>query len=307
MKVRLMHSALLAVLGISLLAAPARAEDPKFEFGKAEDVKEVKGVEWDASAEFGLIITTGNSETNTISGAAKASRKTGANKLSLAIEGAFVRSGIRKARPGVTTLTSANDIIIENTTSSKNLTGRARYDRYLTELNSLFLGAVVGTDEPAGKKLAVSAQLGYSRSLYKSEKHEAVAEIGYDFTYTKSVTGDPATTKVQAARLFAGYKGKMTDTTNLDSTVEVLPNILGYKIPTQTANVKFAEDTRVNFHVGITSKITKSLSVNTSLDLKYDNRPSPLSLAGVTLGAGFVPAATALDSTLKASLIYSLF
>ena len=77
------RSLALSVIGLSLMAAPALADDPKFEFGKAEEVKEVKAVEWDASAEFGLVLTTGNSEVTTMSGGAKASRKTGKNKLAI--------------------------------------------------------------------------------------------------------------------------------------------------------------------------------------------------------------------------------
>ena len=76
-----MRTLALTFVGMSLMAAPAFADDPKFEFGKVEEVKAVKSVEWDASAEFGLVLTTGNSEVTTMTGGAKASRKTGKNKL----------------------------------------------------------------------------------------------------------------------------------------------------------------------------------------------------------------------------------
>ncbi|HLL22488.1 MAG TPA: hypothetical protein VK427_10170, partial [Kofleriaceae bacterium] len=63
---------------------PARAQPaPKFEFGKAEEVEKVKDVEWTAQAEGGVVFTTGNSETTTVTAGVKASRKTGRNKLSL--------------------------------------------------------------------------------------------------------------------------------------------------------------------------------------------------------------------------------
>src|SRR6188768_3969565 len=87
-----------AVLGLSLvLAVPALAYagDPKFEYGKSEEVKDVKDVEWIAAAEAGLVFTTGNSETTTVTGGLKASRKTGKNKLALEGSAAYAKSGLR--------------------------------------------------------------------------------------------------------------------------------------------------------------------------------------------------------------------
>src|SRR5689334_21180460 len=80
-----------------LLAYPAvsYAGDPKFEYGKAEEVKDVKEVEWIAAAEAGLVFTTGNSETTTVTGGVKASRKTGKNKLTLEGSAAYAKSGLR--------------------------------------------------------------------------------------------------------------------------------------------------------------------------------------------------------------------
>jgi hypothetical protein len=305
MKTGMFRSIALTFVGASLLASPALADDPKFEFGKVEEVKAVKGVEWDASAEFGLVLTTGNSEVTTMTGGAKASRKTGKNKLTMSVDGTYAQSGIRRAKAGVTTVSSASDIETVDTVSAKNLTGKARYDRYLTELNSLFLGIIAKTDVPAGIKVGGSAQAGYSRSLYKSEKYEAVSEIGYDYTFTRFDAADAKSTNVHSARIYAAFKGKMNDATNLDTSVEALPNLNKFTLP--TGEVGIGEGTRVNFHVGITSKLTKSLSVNTSLDLKYANSPAPLSLPGVTFAAGFSPESAQMDSILKASLIYSFF
>ena len=49
-------------------ASPAFADDPKFDYGKADDVKDVKAPEWTAAAEAGLVFITGNSETTTLTG-----------------------------------------------------------------------------------------------------------------------------------------------------------------------------------------------------------------------------------------------
>src|SRR4249920_3541126 len=83
------------VMVILMSARAASADDPKFVYGKPDDLKDVKGVEWHATAEGGLVLTTGNSETITASGGFKVSRKTGANKLALEASGAYARSSIR--------------------------------------------------------------------------------------------------------------------------------------------------------------------------------------------------------------------
>lgn len=291
---------------VSLVAASsAFAQEPAFQYGKAEEVKEVKGVEWVATSEFGLVMTTGNSETTTVTGAAKASRKAGNNKLSLELFGTYAQSGVRQFvdGDGDGKLSSLNEVTTLTTVSARNLTGKARYDRYLTANNSLYVSAIGYTDKPAGKQFVGSGQVGYSRQMYKTEKHEAVAELGYDYSYTDFVTGKSVS--IHSARAFLGYKGAMAEGTSFDASLEVLPNLVKVELPTGPADP--LEDTRANAKASITSKLTKSLSINTGLEFRYDPRPAPLTLANVTLADGFVPESSKLDSVLKASLIYSFF
>src|SRR5574338_684983 len=82
----------LIVIALVAVASPAAAQ--KFEYGKYDDVKEVKDVEWNATAEAGLVFTTGNSEAMTATGGLKASRKTGKNKLTVEGSAAYAKSGL---------------------------------------------------------------------------------------------------------------------------------------------------------------------------------------------------------------------
>ena len=79
-------------------------------------------------------------------------------------------------------------------------------DRFLTERNSAFGGARAGGNRPAGKAFTGGVQAGYSRTVVKSERHEAIAEIGYDFTFEDYV-GDTDSLAIHSARVFAGYAG----------------------------------------------------------------------------------------------------
>lgn len=291
------------VLGGLLVAAPAWAGDPKFEYGKSDELKDVKGVEWSAAAEFGLVFTTGNSETTTITGGAKAARKEGDNKLSGEVSGAFAQTGVRQLIDlnGNGLIDNEGEIGTVTTTSSESLAGKLRYDRFLTTNNSLFLAALAATDEPAGKELVLGGQLGYSRQIYKTENHELVGEAGLDFSREKLIAGDPLS--ILSARAFAGYKGALGPTTNLDGSVEALFNL--NRLDTPTGEADPVEDSRVNGKLGVTSKISESLSISTSIEVKYDHKPAPLKID--KLAPGYVPESAAWDTIMKASLIYSFF
>ncbi len=295
-------NAIVMLLGVGL-ASTAWAQDPKFEYGKAEELKDVKGVEWNASAELGVVFTTGNSETTTITGGAKFARKAGDNKVSGEVSGAFAQTGARVIddQNGNGLIDNESEIRTETTTSSENLTGKLRYDRFLTTYNSLFIAALASTDEPAGKELVFGGQAGYSRQIYKSEQHELVGEIGVDYSREKLISGDPLS--IFSARGFVGYKGALTATTALDASAEVLMNL--NSLDTATGEAGVGEDTRVNGKVGITSKLSASLSFNTSIDVKFDNRPAPLKID--MLAAGFTPESSKWDTIMKLALIYSFF
>ncbi len=290
---------------ILVIAAPAVvAAQPKFEYGKAEEVEKVKAVEWNAQAEAGVVFTTGNSETTTISAGFKASRKTGFNKFSLEGSMTYAQSGLRVLQDlnvnGV--IDDDNEITTVDTITAETYAAKARYDRFLTKYNSLFVAALASRDKPAGKEKVLGAQIGYSRQLYKTKSTEVVAEIGYDFSREDLVIGKSLS--IHSARAFVGYKSEMTEGTTLDASLEALVNLNEENLPTMKDG-GIGKDTRLNGRIGVAAKIGKNLAVQTSIELKYDNRPGPLPIKN--LEPGFVPEASSLDTIMKASLIYQVF
>ena len=291
------------VLGLALVASRvAVAGDPKFEFGKKEELKDVKDVEWHATAEGGLVLTTGNSETTTASGGFKVSRKTGANKLAIEGTGTYAKSGVRVLADlnGNGMIDGPDEIATVDTVTAETLFGKARYDRFLTDFNSLFVAALASRDVPAGKLSAFGGQAGYSRRLLKTQFAETVAEFGFDFSREHLATGSPVS--IFSLRGFVGHKVTMTEGTDLDSALEVLTNLNHETLPTGKNGNAF-NDTRVNMKLAISSKIGTNLSFQTSFEVHYDNRPGPLPIKNLAMG--FVPEADPLDTILKASLIYT--
>lgn len=278
--------------------------EPKFEYGKAEEVKEVKDVEWTAAAEAGIVFTTGNSETTTATAGAKASRKTGKNKLAIDGNLTYARSSVLVLddQNGNGTVDSDAEIVTETTTTAEQFAGKVRYDRFLTEFNSLFVAALASRDLPAGKEAVIGGQLGYSRQLYKTKTTEAVGEFGYDYSHEDLVAGEAVS--IHSARAFAGLKSELTEGTSLDTSVEALTNLNKETLPTG-ADGRIFRDTRLNVKAAVSAKVGKHLAVQTSVEVKFDNRPAPLSIDN--LAPGFVPEASRFDTTMKASLIYTFF
>lgn len=295
----------LATALIGAAATTAFAGDPKFEFGKAEDVAKVKGTEYEASAEAGVVFTTGNSETTTITAGAKASRKTGKNKVSAEGSVTYARSSLRVIDDlnGNGTIDNTDEIKTEASTTAEAFALKARYDRFLTEFNSLFIAGLVSRDLPAGKESVIGAQAGYSRRLYKSKTAEAVGEFGYDYSHEDLVAGDAI--DIHSARVFAGMKADMTEGATFETSGEVLTNLNHEDLPTRTKGADIGRDTRVNFKAAISAKLGKRASVQTSIEAHYDNRPAPANIKGLAMG--FVPEASKLDTMMKASFIYTFF
>lgn len=292
-----------AFLVAAALAGVAQAQPtPKFEYGKADEVKDVKKVEWAATAEAGVVFTTGNSRTTTITGGAKASRKEKANKFSLDAAGTFARSAVLVAadRDGNGLITSSEASRVENT-SAQNYQVKLRYDRFLSEFNSLFVAALGGADVVAGKDFVGGLQIGYARLLYKNAKHEVTGEFGYDFSYEDYADETADALSIHSARGFIGYKGKLSEVTSVDGSLEALANV-----NRQSDDVGPFKDLRGTAGMSLSTKLTKSMSFSFGLTVKFDNVPAPLAIAGATLDPIDPPENLKYDTTTKASLIVTL-
>ena len=104
--------------------------------------------------------------------------------------------------------------------------------------------------------------------------------------------------------LEAGYKGKLSETTTVEGSLEVLANVNGQTI--NTREVSPFEDLRVNLGGSLSAKLTASVALSFSITAKFDNVPAPLALAGFTLDPTDPPEASRIDTTTKASLIITL-
>ena len=274
-------------------AASARADDePKYDFGKAE---EVKTVIWKASANAGFLLTSGNSSTVSVSGGLNISRNDGKNKLTLSGGGAYAQSQLRapsdlpaaqggNANGLIDTPTEANNRVSQ--TTSQNWLLRLRYDRFFTTRNSGYIDVYGGQDVVAGKSLMAGGQVGYSRLLLHSEMNELAAEVGYDFSFNQYV--DPATpsVKIHSARIFVGYVLTLSKDTALGATLEGLFNGNPIDVgPAGDPNTHFGpfEAYRIRGNAYLSTRLYKNISLRLAFTARYDNAPAPLNVKGVDL------------------------
>jgi hypothetical protein len=300
-----MRASLVAALPFALLLAarPAAADGPAptYTYGKQEDVKDVKDVTWTGNVSAGLVATTGNSRTTTATGGASVTRKDADNKLDASATVTYAHATTRVVNDlNGNMMIDPGEVSDQTATSANNAAAKLRYDRYLTTLNSIYVAALGTIDHPAGKAFQGGGQIGYSRSLYKTDHAEATVELGYDLSYLR-VLADGSTT-IHSGRAFVGYKGKALNDSVIEASLEGLFNFNSITIGTRSAGA--FGDTRLNGVLGVTTNLSKNVSLAISFTAKFDDFPAPIAKIGdLPFAPGFVLVADKLDTTTKATLI----
>ncbi len=276
---------------------------PSFAAKAEAPAEEKEGVEWKAGAQASAVLTTGNSQTSAASGNVNVTRTAGLNKLSLEAGGAYARSSIFTLADsnGDGDVDSDAELDRDGQTTTKMWYAKGRYDRFFSKYDSVWVAGLIASDEPAGKEYYGGGQIGYSRLLLKDDMQSLTAELGYDYTFEDYIPASAETLHIHSARAYLGYEAKLSEDTSVKLSAEGLVNLNELDTPTGTA--KQFDDLRVNGLFELNTKLYKNISFGFSFLARYDNRPAPLAISGITFDPTFVPAAEKLDTITKASLI----
>jgi len=278
---------------------------PAFQYSENEEAAALakrSEVEWKASAQGGLIVTTGNSRVTTFSSGFNTSRRAHGNKLALEGGAAYARSSIFLAvDQNASGTIDASEIQRPEQTTTRAYFIKGRYDRFLTERNSLYVATGAAADRPAGKELVGNGQVGYSRALLVQGKHQVTAEVGYDFTHEDLVAGDGVS--IHSGRAFMGYAGQVGGNTSLDTSIEYLSNV--NELDTPGGTVAEFQDVRMNYKLSLTTELFGDLSFRIGFEAKYDAAPAPRPPFALPYQDGFVPLAEVRDTKTEATLIYN--
>jgi putative salt-induced outer membrane protein YdiY len=165
-------------------------------------------------------------------------------------------------------------------TAIENYQAKIRYDRFLTERFTVFGALSLRRDRFQSLDLRLNIDPGVAYYFVTEPKQQLWGELGYDFQYdvrTKAAVDaaaeaaeeDPDKKKLDktevrhSGRLFVGYSNNLTEQVGVLTGLEYLQGI------PETTNW------RLNWDLGLTSKIAGNFSLAVTFSLKYDHNPLP--------------------------------
>jgi putative salt-induced outer membrane protein YdiY len=257
----------------------ARAEDSTFVgTTKPEEAEEKEKPETHVTGELGGSLASGNSKFYTINGLVNVTHQYKRDKLSVV---AGLNVGGSRLVPASTTTTTAVEETDEYVENVRRFYGDVRYDRFLSDKDSLYALAGALHDKYGGYDLRSHEQIGYSRLLVKNPKTELRTEIGVDLAQEDYFgRPDPNYQDVIAVRVLGGFIRTFGEQVSLSDTLEIYENVIDF------------EDVRVLNTASVTSTLSGKLSLKLSHSLIFDNVPVE----------GFEP----LDQTTMVTLVAAL-
>jgi putative salt-induced outer membrane protein YdiY len=236
----------------------AWAEDSTFA-GAATLPAAKKPTEAHVSAEFGGILSFGNTESMALTGQGVASYRWGDNAIGGTFGVNWGQSKIDSDGDG-----RLNDAEREGgfVKTAERETATVRYDRFFGTKYSLYVLGGAFTDSFAGYDYRVNGQLGVSRSFVATPTAALKAELGVDMAREDFVEGiAPNAQTVVSARLLLGARYAFNTHVAVEDTFEAYESLLD------------AEDLRLNNTAAVTALLTDRLSMKLSHTLAFDNVP----------------------------------
>lgn len=237
--------ALAIVFGLATPAATfAQDEDTMITAAEASSFETDDDIAWKANAVFSGLLVTGNAENYSFGGNGLVAHKFFDNELTFTADGAYGR-----AQNG------AGDL----ETNTKNWTTRLRYDRYLSNVFTLFASTFYNQNEPSGFENRYGAAGGYSHFLIKNDASTFKYELGYDYTFEDRVGGVEA--NIHSARAFLQATHKFNENVYVGQDVETLFNLTN------------GDDIRINTLTSLNVTMTQKMSLQLAYQVRFDNDP----------------------------------
>jgi putative salt-induced outer membrane protein len=185
-------------------------------------------------------------------------------------------------------------------TTTENLQGRIRYDRYLVDRLSLFLINTGRHDRFQGLDFRYNLDPGVKYLFVREQASSLWGELGYDFQYDVrrddsraaldasgapivDAAGQPVlldkTVTDHSLRVFAGFKHAFNEEVTLSTGLEYLQSFVE------------TDRSRLNFDALFAAKVGGGLALGLGLTARFDNAP--------------LPGKEKLDTTTTVSLIYA--
>lgn len=242
---------------------------------------------WTDTAELGVIVTGGNSQSTNFAAS---------NKFGYTWEKAELVSNAAALRAESAPKPVNVDGVVfeppkETTAESYLLDGKYRR----TVRDGFFWYALAGWSrnrfQGIDSRLSGGGGAGYR--FFERERGKLAGELGFDYTKEDPVDGDSR--NFAGARAFVGYERKIGESSKFTQDVEVLENL------------KDTQDLRAKSVSALTASLTSKLALKVSATVFYDKQPTVEVLSDSNLGNGddgaVVRTYDKVDTILTASLV----
>ena len=248
------------LLLIPLLTARA-ADSTDTTFTAAAAGTEAEKPTTTAAADLGATWTSGNTEAFAVNAAGHAAHMWQKNKVGLEILVNYGRS-----------IGDANgDLFLDDAEREAGFADDVahyqadlRYDRFLSDTNTIYALAGWLSDKFAGYDTRVHGQVGYAHYFVKNDTTEFTGELGFDVAseaYVASVT--PDSDVIYSVREMLGVKHKFNENVAIEEKIEAYESVEDFS------------NTRVLNTIALTSNVSGKLAVKLSDTLAFDHVPVP--------------------------------
>ncbi|MBC7386205.1 MAG: DUF481 domain-containing protein [Cryobacterium sp.] len=194
---------------------------------------------WKNESQAGIVTTSGNSDTSTVSAAQTTSYRVGLNFWQFSARHMYQKN---------------SDVV-----SAKSWSIGLRYERELSELFSLFAAETVEGDRFKDLKQSYSTDIGAKYRIAKTETLDWSTEAGYRFT-RENISQLSRT--LHYARLFTSLEKKWNASFSTRYYIEVFPNFTNSK------------DWKANTELSLSAVLSSIFSVKSAYLIRYDNEPN---------------------------------
>jgi putative salt-induced outer membrane protein YdiY len=211
------------------------------------------------AADLGATWASGNTENLAVNAAGHASHTWDKNKLGLELLVNYGRS-----------IVDANaDTFLDQTERDAGFVDTAghysadlRYDRFLSEKDSVYALAGALADRFAGYDSRVHGQVGYGHWFVKNDSTELSGELGFDVADENYVVGvTPGDDIIYSVREMLGVKHKFNEEVGIEEKIEAYESVEDFS------------NTRVLNAIALTSNVSGKVAIKLSHTLAFDNVP----------------------------------
>jgi putative salt-induced outer membrane protein YdiY len=211
------------------------------------------------AADLGASWASGNTETFTVNAAGHASHTWEKNRLGLELLLNYGRA-IVDANEDTIIDDAERDVGFVDTASL--YAAELRYDRFLTDTNTVYALAGALSDRFAGYDSRLHGQVGFAHYFVKNDSTQFSGELGFDVANEDYILGvEPNSDMVYAVREMLGIKHTFNEEVAIEEKIEAYESVEDFS------------NTRVLNAIALTSNVSGKLAIKLSHTLAFDNVP----------------------------------